>query len=134
MSASKSKTIDMMDEDTAEEEGKDIYGGNYSAETIDMNEGIVIGCPQHGDFICTPQEHLDGYGCPDCKNNDTLETLTALHKRVENFINTLEGSDENKVKQPNVWLFLYEVSDKIKNMIGGENGIQSFSRKTKDDA
>ena len=33
---------------------------------IEMDKDITIKCPGHGSFLATPDEHLKGYGCPNC--------------------------------------------------------------------
>lgn len=45
----------------------DIY--NYSkSEYITLDSKLVITCPEHGDFLQTPDNHLRGSGCPECGN------------------------------------------------------------------
>lgn len=47
---------------------------------------LQIICPQHGMFLQTPSDHLNGYGCPRCSNNVRLgigqfiEKATLVHK------------------------------------------------------
>jgi hypothetical protein len=44
---------------------KDKY--DYSkAEYINTNTKIIITCPEHGEFLQTPEKHLIGQGCPEC--------------------------------------------------------------------
>ena len=42
---------------------------------IIMDEDITVGCPQHGGFLSTPDEHLKGYGCPNCRHEDINDHL-----------------------------------------------------------
>ena len=30
---------------------------------------VIITCPKHGDFPCSPSNHLSGKGCPKCKHS-----------------------------------------------------------------
>lgn len=40
---------------------------DYSKVVYTLNRGkVVIGCPVHGDFKQTPNDHLSGYGCQSC--------------------------------------------------------------------
>lgn len=36
---------------------------------------LIIGCPIHGPFYQSPNDHLSGYGCPKCK----IESLKRVH-------------------------------------------------------
>jgi len=63
---------------------------------IIMDEDITIGCPQHGGFITTPEEHLKGYGCPNCRHEEVKKDLKKLHDRLEYFICIIEGADDNQ--------------------------------------
>lgn len=36
---------------------------------------ITVTCKQHDDFITTPNNHLNGQGCPKCANNKRIENL-----------------------------------------------------------
>ena len=47
---------------------------------IIMDEDITIGCPQHGGFLSTPDEHLKGYGCPNCRHEDIIKKLKETFK------------------------------------------------------
>ena len=65
-----------------------------------MDEDITIGCPQHGGFITTPEEHLKGYGCPNCRHEDIIrKDLKELYDRLEYWIICIEhetNADDNK--------------------------------------
>ena len=36
---------------------------------VNSNTPIVIICPEHGEFLMRPQNHLQGQGCPKCSRN-----------------------------------------------------------------
>lgn len=38
---------------------------------INSKTKVAITCPYHGNFLQTPNDHLDGCGCPKCKYRDT---------------------------------------------------------------
>tara|TARA_R110001592_G_scaffold82040_1_gene243168 strand:- start:699 stop:1001 length:303 start_codon:yes stop_codon:yes gene_type:complete len=86
---------------------------------IVMDEDITIGCPQHGGFTTTPEEHLKGYGCPDCRHEHLIADLDAIFKRLESCIETVEGAEEHKTDVPvgSYQMVLYELSEKIKRLI-----------------
>jgi hypothetical protein len=49
-----------------------IYNNKYLYDKtfyINSKEKLIITCPEHGDFLVTPDAHLNGgCGCPRCKN------------------------------------------------------------------
>ena len=54
---------------------------NYNKSIyIKAKEPIEIVCPKHGSFWQTPNDHLNGKGCPECKK-DKLHNLYALTKK-----------------------------------------------------
>lgn len=43
----------------------DVY--DYSRVAyVSASKKVVVGCKYHGDFLSTPNNHLQGYGCPKC--------------------------------------------------------------------
>lgn len=68
------------------ERAKKIHGDLYDYKKTDFkksSEKIIITCPIHGDFKQLPHAHLNGCGCPKCKNKSVLE------KRVKNILNEI---------------------------------------------
>ena len=45
------------------------------------HEKVIIICPEHGEFIQTPNAHLNGEGCPVCAKN-----LRVLENTIENLL------------------------------------------------
>ena len=43
-------------------DGKYVYNDQY----IRSAQKIAITCPDHGEFLQTPNDHITGYGCPKC--------------------------------------------------------------------
>lgn len=41
---------------------------------VKTHEKIVLTCPIHGDWLQTPNDHLQGYGCPKCGEERTTES------------------------------------------------------------
>ena len=48
-----------------------VFNGKYTYDNVNYinnHTKVSITCPKHGDFLCTPQNHLKGRGCPICKS------------------------------------------------------------------
>ena len=43
-----------------------------------MDEDITIGCPDHGAFLATPFEHLQGFGCPICRHEEVMKVIKEM--------------------------------------------------------
>ena len=46
------------------------HGNKYDYSKVvyeKMHSDVIITCSKHGDFTCTPANHLNGKGCPRCK-------------------------------------------------------------------
>ena len=53
-------------------EAREIHGNTYDySKTIyeRANKKVCIICPEHGEFWQTPNKHLNGHGCPKCKQS-----------------------------------------------------------------
>jgi predicted nucleic acid-binding Zn-ribbon protein len=51
------------------EKSKEVHGDKYDYSKVEYVNGktkVCIICPEHGEFCQTPENHLTGYGCPDC--------------------------------------------------------------------
>jgi len=49
-----------------------IHGNKYDYSLVDYKNaksGVKISCPTHGEFEQIPSNHLNGYGCPICKES-----------------------------------------------------------------
>lgn len=56
---------------------------NYSkVNYVNAHTKVSIICPIHGDFLQTPNAHLNGEGCPICSNN----TNSPLEEKIEAFL------------------------------------------------
>ena len=52
------------------ERSTEIHNGFYDyskSEYLGSDARLTIICPEHGEFLQTPHDHLDGHGCPKCK-------------------------------------------------------------------
>lgn len=64
-------------------------------------EKVIITCPLHGDFLCTPSNHLSGRGCPKCryvksssKNRSNLQEIIQRANEIHN-----NEYDYSKIKE-----------------------------------
>lgn len=68
------------------DKARSIHGDKYCYSKVEYKNTstkVCITCPKHGDFWQTPNNHLHGYGCPECKK----DTISALKKKpLETFI------------------------------------------------
>lgn len=55
---------------------KQVHGSKYdyskTVYTTSKTEVIIL-CKEHGEFLQTPNHHLQGTGCPKCQNNQKLQ-------------------------------------------------------------
>ena len=74
------------------ERAKKVHGDKYDyskSEYVNNHTKVCITCPEHGEFWQTPENHLDGQGCPKC--GIKKRTLT-----TEEFINKARKIHGNK--------------------------------------
>ena len=53
------------------EKARKIHGDKYGySKVVYINNStpVIIICPEHGEFLQTPQAHLSGHGCAKCRN------------------------------------------------------------------
>ena len=66
------------------EEANLVHSGKYNYHNVDYKNSItkvLITCQKHGDFPQPPQKHIDGQGCPKCKNKNEGRIAIILNKR-----------------------------------------------------
>lgn len=54
---------------------REIHGEKYNYDHVEYKRNkirVKIKCPDHGEFLQRPNDHLSGSGCPACKNEITL--------------------------------------------------------------
>lgn len=76
-----------MTKETFIEKARNIHGDKYDySKVIYVNNSTPVNiiCPEHGDFIQTPHNHLSGQQCPKCSTNYqyTTEEFIAKAKKV----------------------------------------------------
>lgn len=72
---------------------------------------VVVFCPHHGDFTASRRAHMEGYGCPVCREKGT-------HRRF--FVNGGERREKDKKplnKNANLWVYLIELPFPGKNLL-----------------
>jgi len=72
------------------EQANIVHNHKYGYEkTIYVNDRtkVIITCPIHGDFSQTPNQHIQGHGCPICGHNHkyTTEEFIDLANKVHSF-------------------------------------------------
>ena len=53
-------------------QAKEIHGDKYDYSKVEYSgnhEKVIIICPEHGEFLQSPDKHLQGCGCPKCAGN-----------------------------------------------------------------
>ena len=66
-----------------------IHGGKYSYEKVvytRSGDKVAIMCPEHGEFLQTPNKHLLGAGCPECGKARVVEASKARAHTKETLI------------------------------------------------
>lgn len=54
---------------------KQTHGNRYDYSKViyvDYKKPVVIGCPEHGEFLQTPDNHYRGQGCSKCRNKKLM--------------------------------------------------------------
>ena len=89
------------DKDVFIEKAKHIHNDRYDyskVEYVNAHTKVCIICPEHGEFWQTPNNHLNGNGCPLCKNRkigdglrDTVEDFTKKSNEIHEITNCLKA-------------------------------------------
>ena len=67
---------------------KSKYGNKYDYSKVvyeSMHSDVIITCTKHGDFPCSPANHLSGKGCPKCKmsHSECNVEKALIDKKIE---------------------------------------------------
>ena len=82
------------------EKARKIHGDKYDySKVVYINNStpVIIICPEHGEFLQTPQAHLSGHGCAKCRNEKlSMERRDSLDEfiRKANEVHFNRYSDE----------------------------------------
>lgn len=58
-----------------------VHGNRYNYDKVNYTGAlnkVTITCPLHGDFLQTPNDHLKGTGCPDCRESKGEKHIAEL--------------------------------------------------------
>ena len=67
-------------------QAKEIHGDKYDYSKVEYSgnhEKVIIICPEHGEFLQSPDKHLQGHRCPKCAGGIKLTTEDFLKKAKE---------------------------------------------------
>lgn len=79
------------------EKARNIHGEKYDYSKVEYTvtrKPVIITCPRHGDFVQTPEAHLQGKGCPMCACN-----LSKAENKIYEYI--CELIDSNSIERRN---------------------------------
>lgn len=84
---------------------KEVHGNKYDYSKVNYINGtkkIIITCPDHGDFIQSPNHHLIGQGCKKCIKELNLggwyQNISNLDKKSSLYILEFIGNSEKFMK------------------------------------
>ena len=103
------------DKDTFIEKAKRIHNDRYDyskVEYVNAHTKVCIICPEHGEFWQTPNNHLNGNGCPLCKNRkigdglrDTVEDFTKKSNEIHDITDCLKAlSPQQRNREIDVYI------------------------------
>ena len=74
---------------------REIHGDkyDYSKVVYDKNNKtkVCIICPKHGEFLQTPNDHLDNHGCPECRKEMIKEWKSKPWEQLLNEFRKIHG-------------------------------------------
>lgn len=87
------------------ERSKIIHKNKYTYDKtkyINIFEKVIITCPEHGDFIQKPNEHVCGYGCYRCAGfirttDDFIKKANIVHNNKYNYKKVVYESARKKI-------------------------------------
>ena len=103
------------DKDTFIEKAKSIHNDRYDyskVEYVNAHTKVCIICPEHGEFWQIPNNHLNGNGCPLCKNRkigdglrDTVEDFTKKSNEIHDITDCLKAlSPQQRNREIDVYI------------------------------
>ena len=103
------------DKDAFIEKAKSIHNDRYDyskVEYVNAHTKVCIICPEHGEFWQIPNNHLNGNGCPLCKNRkigdglrDTVEDFTKKSNEIHDITDCLKAlSPQQRNREIDVYI------------------------------
>ena len=65
---------------------KEIHGDRYDYSNVNYTNShtvVQIMCPEHGEFLQQPTNHLRGCGCPYCNTNVNSKIVQKIEKKIK---------------------------------------------------
>ncbi len=101
-----------LTQDSFIERAKIIHGNKYDYAKTDIkrkNDKVIIICSNHGEFEQLPQNHMKGYGCPECakisratsqrySTKEFIETVNKVHGDKYDYSEVNYVNSQSKVK------------------------------------
>lgn len=84
------------------EKAKKVFNNRYTYDNVDYINNkthVLITCRKHGDFPCTPANHLKGRGCPICKSENYV-----YEERLYDLLRTVFKTEQIIRQFKPVWL------------------------------
>ena len=118
------------------DKAKKVHGDTYKYDNVNYlgsKENVYITCPKHGDFPRTPNDHLQGKGCPICRESKG-------EKIIRDYLSLTYGKDKlipqkkfdgcNNEHKGNIKCFKYKFDFYLPqlNIIIEYDGEQHFQR------
>ena len=117
-----------------------IHGDKYDYSKVNYVNNrikVTIICPEHGEFIQKPLDHLNGCGCPECGlklNNSENKVFNSLKDAYENVVHQYKPKWlHNKTSPQSLDIFLSDYNIGVeyqggqhfypKNFFGGKDGF-----------
>ena len=78
------------------QKAQEIHGNRYDYSKVDYKDSktkVCIICPEHGEFWQQPDNHLQGQGCPYCKQSHLENSIYTLLQRNNIIFNTQQKFD-----------------------------------------
>lgn len=94
------------------EDARKVHGNKYNYDKVKYKNNktkIIITCPEHGDFLQTPNKHLIGRGCPKCCNEQKhfhglktkdqfIKEASTLHNNFYDYSKVEYYNDKTKIE------------------------------------
>ena len=94
------------------EDARKVHGNKYNYDKVKYKNNktkIIITCPEHGDFLQTPNKHLIGRGCPKCCNEQKhfhglktkdqfIEEANKVHNNFYDYSKTEYYNNKTKIE------------------------------------
>lgn len=110
-----------------------IHGNDYDyskVEYVNAHTKVCIICPKHGEFWQIPNNHLNGFGCPNCNsdNKSKMEENIHLMLNENNIVHDRQKTFEWLKHKRHLFLDFYLPDYKIAIEVQGEQHFTPIER------